>query len=251
MLTSAVRSRVPRRGAAVLFTAVAGTAILVGCGAGQQAQTAAKDPSVPGVNATVQGIALRNLQVGYPGRERRSYPEGGNAPLEARIFNSGTRTDALIGVRSDTAEHVVLVESSGEASGVCREGRVSLPPTQPASQPSVTPPGTVEPTPGDTSETAQPDTELPAGNPEFSIDLAPGACALLLRGQPYHLELAGLREELGPGSVVPVTFTFQEAGELTVNVPFGLPSDGPEHSPLDIHPPEPPALGDHDTGGHE
>lgn len=250
MLTSVVRSRAgraPRRGAAVLLTAVAGAMLLAGCGAGLDAQTAGKEPSVPGVSADLGGIAVRNVQIGYPDRETRIYPRGGEAPLEVRIFNSGTETDALVGVKSEVAEQVVLVGSPVEA--ICPQASVSLPAAQPTLQPTRPRPGT---SPSGTPEA--PTTLSPtgsAGNADFAIELAPGTCALLT-GELYRLELSGLQEELAPGDVVPVTFSFREAGEVTLQVPFGLPTDGPEHSPEDIHPVEPPVVGGHDTGsGHE
>jgi len=256
VLTSVVRSRAgraPRRGAAVLLTAVAGTMLLAGCGAGLDAPTAGNRPSVPGVSANLGDIAVRNVQIGYPDRETRSYPEGGTAPLEVRIFNSSTETDALVGVKSEVAEQVTLAGSGGEGSAVCPQASVSLPAAQPTVQPTrqrpgTSPSGTAEPTP------EPPTTLSPAGsdgNAEFAVELAPGACALLT-GEPYRLELSGLREELAPGDVAPVTFSFREAGEITLQVPFGLPTDGPEHSPEDIHPVEPPVVGGHDSdSGHE
>ncbi len=256
MLTSVVRSRAGRarrRGTAVLFAAMAGAMLLAGCGAGQDAQTASKEPSVPGVSADLGGIAVRNVQIGYPDRETRTYPRGGSAPLEVRIFNSGTETDALVGVKSEVAEQVVLAGSGGEGSAVCPQASVSLPAAQPTLQPTrqrpgASPSGTAAPTPEPPTTMNPADS---AGNAEFAVELAPSGCALLT-GEPYGLEMSGLRQELAPGDVVPVTFSFREAGEVTLQVPFGLPTDGPEHSPEDIHPVEPPVVGGHDTdGGHE
>jgi copper(I)-binding protein len=239
----------------VLLAAIAGTALLTGCGAGQQAQTASKEPSVPGVNANLGTVLLRNVQIGYPDRESRSYPRGATAPLEVRIFNSGTDPDALVGVRSDAADQVLLLGSDSETSNICPQASVSVPAAQPTGQSPLTAPtsptrasGTAEATPGEPGDTAVPTPLRPKGDAEFSVELAPGGCALLLPGKPYRLELSGLREELAPGGTASVTFRFREAGEVTLQVPFGLPTDGPEHTPLDIHPSEPPVVGGHDTG---
>ncbi len=230
---------------------MAGAMLLTGCGAGQDAQTASKEPSVPGVSADLKGIAVRNVQIAYPDRETRTYPRGGDAPLEVRIFNSSTETDALVRVSSEIAEEVVLVGSPTEA--ICPQASVSVPAARPTLQPTrprpgASPSGTAEPTP-EPPTTQGP--EAPAGNAEFAVELAPGTCALLT-GEPYRLELSGLRQELAPGDVVPVTFSFREAGEVTLQVPFGLPTDGPEHSPENIHPVEPPVVGggDKGDGGH-
>ncbi|HEX2419228.1 MAG TPA: hypothetical protein VHJ83_14100 [Micromonosporaceae bacterium] len=266
MLRSVVRSRAaaaPRRGAAVLLAAVAGTTLLAGCSAGQRAQTAAKEASVPGVSADLGGMALRNVQIEYPDRESRGYPRAGTAPLEVRIFNSGSKPDALVSVRSEAADQVLLAGSAGSASNVCPQASVSLPATPPATRPTdrtrtarpnpvTSPTGAAEAEPEAPGGTARLTPPRPAGSADFSVELAPGSCALLLPGKPYRLELSGLREEIAPGDVVPVTFSFREAGDVTLQVPLGLPTDAPEHSPLDIHPPEPPAVGGHDVGdGHE
>jgi copper(I)-binding protein len=234
----------------VLLAAVTGAMLLAGCGAGLDAQTAGKEPSVPGISADLGDIAVRNVQIEYPDRETRTYPKAGTAPLEVRIFNTGAETDALVGATAEVAEQVVLVSSQGEGSGVCPQASVSLPAAQPTIQPTRPRPGT------SASGTAQPTPEPPSpagpdGNADFTVELTPGSCALLT-GEPYQLELSGLRQELTPGDVVPVTFSFREAGEVTLQVPFGLPTDGPEHSPENIHPVEPPVVGGHETdSGHE
>ena len=266
MLRSVVRLRAtaaPRRGAAVLLTAVAGTTLLAGCGAGQQTQTASKEASVPGVSAELGGMALRNVQIAYPDRESRGYPRAGTAPLEVRIFNSGSNPDALVKVHSEAADQVLLAGSASRGSNVCPQASVSVPATPTAARPTgrtrtarpspaTGPTGTAEATSEAPGGTAGVTPSRPTGSADFALELAPGGCALLLPGKPYRLELSGLREEIAPGDVVPVTFSFREAGDVTLQVPLGLPTDGPEHSPLDIHPLEPPAVGDHDAGdGHE
>ena len=252
MLGSAVRSR-----AALIAGAAGVAALLAGCGTGQQTHTASKEPSVPGVNVTVGDIDLRNLQVTYPGRETRVYPQGGNAPLEIRIFNNGTSTYTLTEVTTDAAESVVLVDNpDNPVPGACPAPTVSASPAeapteQPTESPTAQPTGspTAQPTESPTpepTETAE-TPEGPSGSDEFAISIGPDGCALLDNTGRYYLELAGLSEELAPGDTVEVTFTFTsedggEPVEVTARIPMALPSDGPEHSPMDIHPEEPTAV---------
>ena len=61
-----------RRAALLLSGIAAATSLLAsGCGAGQVAETALKEPSVQGVNLTTPngGYAVRGLLVTYPGTE--------------------------------------------------------------------------------------------------------------------------------------------------------------------------------------
>ncbi|MGH3715699.1 MAG: copper chaperone PCu(A)C [Micromonosporaceae bacterium] len=231
LTTSGVR----RASALILAGAVVA---LAGCSAGQNAQTAAKEPSVPGAHADLDGLALRNAQIAYADREHRSYPKGGNAPLDVRIFNTGDTPDSLVSVSSEVADSVVLVGAAAETSEICPEAAVSVP-TKAAPSPTATgsPTGSPSPTP------AAPAEKPGAGSAEFTIALAPGSCALLQADQPYHLELSGLHEEIAPGGTVPITFRFAEAGEVTLDVPFGMPHDGAEHSPVNMHPEEPHVVG--------
>lgn len=230
---------VRRTGVLILAGAVA---VLAGCSAGQNSQTAAKTPSLSGVHANLDGIALRNVQIAYADREHRTYPKGGTAPLDVRILNGGKKPDALVGVTADLADKVVLVGEPKETSRICPEATVSVPPPV---EPSPTPAGTESPAESpEPAATAEPE----AGSEEFSIALVPGGCALLHADQPYHLELSGLKQEIAPGQTVAITFRFAEAGEVTLDVPLGMPHDGAEHSPVNMHPEEPPVVG---GGEHE
>ncbi|MGH3729467.1 MAG: copper chaperone PCu(A)C [Micromonosporaceae bacterium] len=263
-LTAAGRAgvaRTPRRGGALLLAGIAGVAaLLAGCSAGQNSQTAAKPPTAPGANADVGAISLRNVEVAYAGREQRSHPEGGTAPLDVRIFNTGATPDTLIGVSSEAADRVELVGEEAETAGVCPEASVNVPPAAPTDQPSpggtAAPgesPGTGESPTGGQESPEQP--APPAGSTDFTVELPPGSCALLGADTPYHLELTGLREEISPGRTVPITFEFEKAGEVTLEVPVGAPSEGGDHSPVNVHPEEPEEVGgDHGEepeDGHE
>jgi hypothetical protein len=235
-LTADVTSTAARRGGVLLLAGLAGAALLLaGCSAGQNAQTAHKKSAVAGARADLDGIALREVQIAYPGREHRTYETGETAPLEARIFNNGTKADALVKISSDAAESVRLVGSDGTDSEVCTAAKVSAPaePSAPESpSESASPSGA--PSPAESE---------PAGTADFSIDLAPDSCALLVAGQPYHLELTGLRQAVAPGATVPITFRFANAGEVTLKVPVGSPTEGADNEPVPMRPVEPSIVG--------
>jgi copper(I)-binding protein len=74
-----------------------------------------------------------------------------------------------------------------------------------------------------------------------SLDLTvPGGGALFLgNGAGPAVTLVGLSEELTVGEYVDVTFTFEQAGEVTVPVPVGVAArDLPRGEPFDFHPEE-------------
>lgn len=60
-----------------------------------------------------------------------------------------------------------------------------------------------------------------ASAPARPVDLRiPGRSTLPMQhADKTHLELSGLKREIQQGMVVPVTFVFEEAGSVTVNVP--------------------------------
>lgn len=84
-------------------------AALAGCGAGQDAPTAQDLPSVPGVNVTLDGIAVRNATV--PAGDE--YPAGGTVPIEFSLVNE---TDGEIRLQSATSELADSVESTGSGT---------------------------------------------------------------------------------------------------------------------------------------
>jgi len=271
--------RAIRRGGALLVAGAGVAALLAGCGAGQISATAETVPAVPGVNVDHGELALRNILITYPGREERTYPVGGNAPLEVQIINTGTQEDALIGAFSEAAESVELVEGDSSAEpAVCPTGSVgaeipspepteeptttepTLPTQEPTTQapatepsaPATTPASPTSPTlttapasPTDQADEGDAEDAGPAGASEFEVVIPAGGCALLRPGQAYYLQLTDLTEPVEPGQGIEVTFLFREAGEVTLVLNMGLPSSGPEgpdYSPLPVH-------GEEEVGG--
>lgn len=221
-------SRSSRRSArfvagSVLLVGAAALTLVSACSAGQLAQTSEMVPSVPGVNANAGPngeIALRDLLIAYNGQQ--GYPQGGDAPLVARIFNDGARPVKLVRVTADeTARAVVLV---GGAPGVAAT-QTAAATASTAASPSAAPSPGGSPSPSPAAAAPTPITQA------ISIDIAPYSYRLLVPGQGEYLMLRGLTRPLGPGSSVPVTFTFDDGSSVRVNVPFGVPTEpGPRVS---------------------
>ena len=235
---TAGRSRV-----AVAALAAAGATLLAGCHAGQQAQTAEQIPTIDGNYAQVGDLALRDVKIEYP--ETGSWRQGGDARVEMVVVNQARASDALVSVRSEVADGAELSPAAGGAT-----------PSAGASEPSGSPTGTDSATgtatPSESpSETASPSgsgspSESPSGSESASPSASPsptpteetpasitipGVSLVSFKGEGPEIVLTGLTRLLRPGQVVPVTFVFQEAGEVTVNVAVAIPIEEIEPAP--------------------
>jgi copper(I)-binding protein len=85
--------------------------LLVGCGAGPDAATSRDAPAVPGVDADLDGIAIRNAQIVF---HQEGYPAGGSAPAELVIVNQGQAPVRLQQLSSPGAASVTVIEPQGD-----------------------------------------------------------------------------------------------------------------------------------------
>lgn len=199
------------------------------CSSGQVTQTDSMEPAVNGNMADVGEVALRNVVIAYP--ESGSYASGDDAPLRLAIINNGGSDDELTSVSSPAAGSVEIVGGAALPARSALEVVVpadssatsSAEPTESAT-PTSTPSDSAEPsTPGD-SETSSSPTSTTSETPEPTASAtAPdvvGAISIVLRD---------LTADLVMGKNVPITFVFENAGQVTVNVPI----DTPEHARQD------------------
>lgn len=93
----------------VLATAGLLAVVLAGCGAGQDAATSRDRPAVPGVNASLDGVAIRNANV-PASAEGEGYAVGDTVPIEFSLVNE---TDAAIRLVSATSEWADSVDVAG------------------------------------------------------------------------------------------------------------------------------------------
>ena len=152
-----------RRTALLVGAATAAAVTLSGCGAGQIAETALKNPSVYGSNAqSADGsLLVRGLAVAYSSPE--GYPSGGSAPLEVHLFNQ-TRQPMTVTISS--------VPSAAQAQGVLSARAVVLVGPVPTVTATV-PAGDIEP-----SGSRPPARPLPA-------DSAAPTSGPSMRGHPF------------------------------------------------------------------
>lgn len=169
---------------------------LTGCSAGQQAETSQQVANIEGANAEAKNMAVRDAKLAFP-EKGAVYPKGSSAPVDVVLINEAPTSDRLLEVSSPYA-------ASARVSGdTTIPGRTRLYSDGEAA-------GSTEPS------SAQQQQGGPVTKPQVNITLT------------------GLTQDIRPGTVIPVTFTFERAGEVTVQVPIApSPKPRPEHgSPL-------------------
>lgn len=182
---------------------------LTGCAAGQHAQTAEEAPVIDGVSADLGQIALRAVTVAPP--SEKSFPKGGDAPLQLVIINNGRSDDELTKVTSPAAAQVRFF-STGAAAGV------TFPPSGTASE---TPSSTPTATGSATAATATADAiTIPTGR-AVTVGYTPNEPAI---------QLHNLTADLFPAQTLQLTFQFAKAGSVTFTTTVHL-APGPSNTP--------------------
>ncbi|MEV6647227.1 hypothetical protein [Amycolatopsis sp. NPDC051371] len=218
-------------GAGVLVIGAA--LVLAGCGAGQITQTATQQAAVNGTHAQVKNIVLRDAAVQYP-TSGPGYPVGATPSLTLTIVNLDPQDDSLVSVTSEDGAQATVGGSKTVVAGhslvigpddaVESTNEVqTTPPSAPGSSStapsstgtSSTPTGSETNSPGHL--TASPTSEVPSSGPA-ATPTAPEKV-----GQAT-VKLAALKKPLWPGQTIKVTFVFQNAGPVTVELPVAAPA---------------------------
>ncbi|MEV4150189.1 hypothetical protein AB0J40_41485 [Amycolatopsis sp. NPDC049691] len=213
-------------GAGVL--ALGAALVLAGCGAGQITQTDSQQPAVNGTYAQVKTIVLRDAAVQYP-TSGPGYPAGATPSLTLTVVNIGTQDDSLISVTTEDGTQATVGGSKAVVAGhslvigpddaVESTNEVqTTPPSAPSStgtSASSTPTKSETNTPG--SLTASSTSEVPSSGPA-ATPTAPEKV-----GQAT-VKLPALKQPLWPGQTIKVTFVFQNAGPVTVELPVAAPA---------------------------
>lgn len=202
---------------------------IVGCGAGQVAQTAEMEPAVNGNSGQVGNLLLRDVMVAFP-ENGEAYKVGEEAPLLLTIVNKGGEDDELVGVTSPAGE----VEIVGNPKIPARSAlQVVLPADNPAatssepssesSAPSESESGSSESTTTTTEESETSETSTGAAPTSVTATMTQTEEAPDVVGT-ISLLITELTGDLPFGKTVPVTFEFANAGKVTVSLPVAAPS---------------------------
>lgn len=225
-MTRSIRG--PRRAALLLSGMAAATSLLAsGCGAGQVAETALKEPSVQGVNLTTPNGAysVRGLLVTYPGTE--GYRAGQDAPLNAVIYNDSKST-VTVTVTTQSAREVLISGGSASPTPSASESASATPPApesrsaSPSATPSETGSSSATPSAPESARASGSASAAAPGQPA-RIELAPLSYLQLNSEATTQLRLIGLTEALRSGQNVVVTFDFGNGNTVTGQAPIAVP----------------------------
>jgi len=159
--------------------------VLSACSAGQVTQTATQERDKTGAQAQVGDISLRQVQLLNP--RSGSYEQGDDADLQVAIVNGGSEADTLVSVE-------------GEGFG---SAEIEGPSASSSSSPAT----------GSSSSSSTDEIEIPAGD------------AVYVGEDDYTITLTDLDEDLTTGQYLEVTFTFENAGEVTLPVTVATPEE--------------------------
>jgi copper(I)-binding protein len=221
-----------------------------GCSAGQVTQTDTQVAVVNGAEGRAGNITVRDAQLLFPAAHGY-YEEGDDAPVMVVIANNGTSPDKLLAVTSDAASEGEItgdsvLEASSAIIGEADEHDAGSHATTTTGKPSVSgsPSATTTPSvPGSVSGSAAPTTTGSASPSSehhgTSISQPPTSSTKLPSSvdpsEPgvVKIVLKGLKEKLRPGETIRVTFLFQNAGEITLDVPIGATSEPRQDAPAE------------------
>ena len=170
-----------KRRVTAAFAVAAGAALaLTGCSAGQVSQMAVQVAAINGTEAEVGAMALRNIHVVYPDGKEYTNLKGGKAAVAFVVINTSERyTDKLEEITTDAGPAVIIADST----------EIKPQALIVANAPK--------------GETAKEATEDEAAS----------------RQTDALVELTSLSHDVGPGLTVAMTFRFEKAGDVLINVP--------------------------------
>jgi copper(I)-binding protein len=236
-----------RRG---LGLAVAASLLTAGCAAGQLAATADQNPTQDGTDAAIGSIALRGVAVQTP-PTGVAYQVGSDAQLRIVLANSSRTADRLTSITTSVAAgwgafkttadaNAVRAadESGGASSSASAPSSSSSAPAAASSAPTATPGASLSANGGSqpagsssssatSSASSSATSSAPAApalpTPQTSVTIPPQGRVLF--GVPAAtgaLMLMHLKSKVYPGSSLTLTFTFADAGSITIVVPVQL-----------------------------
>jgi copper(I)-binding protein len=206
---------------------------IVGCGAGQVAQTADMEPAVNGNMSQVGNILLRDVMVAFP-ESGESYRAGDDAPLVLTIANVGSADDELTRVSSPAGDVEIIGNAKIPAGFALQVVSPGDNPSAPSSESETSSETSGSETSGsetsgsETSGTGSPSTET-SGSSTAGSSAPPQTTTTTEEPPPdvvgtISLVITNLKGDLAYGKTVPVTFEFAHAGKVTVELPVGAPS---------------------------
>ncbi|RBY84180.1 hypothetical protein [Blastococcus sp. TF02A-26] len=245
---------------ALLLTPV----VLTACSAGQVNQTSSQDRDKVGPSVSVGDLTLRQVTVVHPceagDEEATAYEQGDDPELVLTIVNSGREDDVLSGIEGELFDGVYVDELPDETPTPTAQPTPAAPTTSapgseaeetgapgtsgaPGTGTVPTPAAPAAPTAAQPTATDSPDIEIPAQS-SITIGLRQyeegSPCEPEVAADTPRLFLADLDVDadapLTPSQTVVMTFTFENAGEVSVAALVSGPSgELPRGEAYDFH----------------
>lgn len=192
--------------------------VLSACGAGQTPQTALEQRDKVGAMAKVGDLTVREATLAYP--DGGSYSAGSDAELQVAIANDGTQDDTLTGVTGDGFSGAVFTDAASAAA-------LTAAPTSASATAAATPTGTAGPGAATASATplaTQAAPTTPATPPPPSELAIPAGQTVFVGTGDAHITLTGMQASLTTGQNLTLTFHFQRAGDVTLQITVAGPT---------------------------
>jgi hypothetical protein len=210
----------------LLLTPVALTA----CGVGQVNQTSSQVRDKTGPSAEIGDLSLRQVLLDYP--DTGTYARGDSAQLRMSIVNSGPDDDALVGISGDGFDGIEVVNpatptGTAAASGTATGSSAAASSATQTAGNSVGG-GASNPTAASGSSTAAAasatsPTGSAGGTNSLNIPIPSQTGVFIGATDAPSVFLTGLTQGLTPAQHLRLTFTFQKAGQVTLDVTVSGP----------------------------
>jgi copper(I)-binding protein len=211
--------------AAAIGVLFLGPVTLSACSAGQVNQTALQVRDKVGTTVKIGNLTLRQVELAYPKSGR--YGVGDEAVLNMAIANEGGQADTLTSISGPGFQGVRVTGTGSQATA-------SLGPTAALPQPTT---ATGSSTAANSSVAAgSSSAALPSEAPSSDTSIRiPSDTAVFLGQNAPHVTLVGLTRAVTPAQSLAITFTFKNAGSVTVRAIVANPSTVlPTPSPYDF-----------------
>ncbi|MGZ3141174.1 hypothetical protein ACVDFE_04050 [Lentzea chajnantorensis] len=225
--------------------------VAVGCSAGQITQTDTQVAAVDGASGNAGPMAVRNAMLAFPPDGNR-YREGEDVPLTFVIANTGNDPDKLLSIKSEASGSELEIVGSkdvpaqyalrAEYDASHAPSKTSSPSSSSQSSSSVSlTPSSGAPSSGAPSTTGSPSSGAPtsgsvasssaassSGSPSGSSSVSPTSSSAAhdqsLEVLQIRCTLKKLNRDVTAAQTVKLTFLFEKAGSVTLEVPVA-PSD--------------------------
>lgn len=210
--------------------------VLTACGAGQVNQTSTQVRDKTGPSAQLGDLSLREVLLDYP--DTGSYAKGDSAQLRMSIANSGPDGDALVSISGDGFGGIEVVQpatktgtATGTAAGAATGSSAS---GGAASQTAGSSVGggasnSTAASGSSTAAAATATTTSPTGSAggtnSVHIPIPSHSSVFIGETNAPSIFLTGLTQSLTPAQHLRLTFTFQKAGQVTLDVTVAGPNE--------------------------